>query len=120
MIAANEAFKQSKLDFNKVNNHQMFIAISSAIGDFPMIEEQVRNYFAKGPGKMSPFTVPRISSNMALKESVVHPTINLDNPDPECDLNYVPKKLINKKLNYIMSNSFAFGGQNCVIIFKRW
>ncbi len=56
----------------------------------------------------------------ALQAGVVPPTINLDNPDPECDLDYVPHQARSKKLDVVMSNSFAFGGQNCVLVFRKF
>ncbi len=57
---------------------------------------------------------------MALNANVIPPTINLDNPDPACDLDYVPHHAREKKLNVVMSNSFAFGGQNSVLIFRKF
>ncbi len=57
---------------------------------------------------------------MALNEGVIPPTINLDNPDPECALNHVPQKAEEKELTHVMSNSFGFGGHNASIIFKRF
>lgn len=57
---------------------------------------------------------------MALNAGVIPPTINLDNPDPKCDLDYVPLTARKKELNVIMSNSFAFGGQNCVLVFQKF
>jgi 3-oxoacyl-[acyl-carrier-protein] synthase II len=56
----------------------------------------------------------------ALEENIIPPTINLDNPDPDCDLDYVPHEARAKNLNVVMSNSFAFGGQNCVLIFRKF
>ena len=56
----------------------------------------------------------------ALHENVIPPTINLDTPDPECDLDYVPHEAREKQLNVVMSNSFAFGGQNCVLLFRKF
>jgi nodulation protein E len=53
----------------------------------------------------------------ALEEGWMPPTTGLDDPDPECDLDYVPNVGRKKKLNYVMSNSFAFGGLNAVIVF---
>lgn len=50
----------------------------------------------------------------------VHPTINYENPDPECDLNYVPNKAIDFDVNYALSNSLGFGGHNGVVIFKKF
>jgi 3-oxoacyl-[acyl-carrier-protein] synthase II len=57
---------------------------------------------------------------MALNGNVIPPTINLDNPDPECDLDYVPHQARDAELKVVMSNSFAFGGQNSVLLFSRF
>ena len=59
-------------------------------------------------------------SVLSLIDGVIPPTINYENPDPECDLNYVPNKMIKQDLNYVMSNSFGFGGQNATLIFKKY
>jgi nodulation protein E len=53
----------------------------------------------------------------AMRENWVPPTIGLDEPDPECDLDYIPNEGRDKEVTYAMSNSFAFGGLNAVIIF---
>ena len=50
----------------------------------------------------------------------IHPTINLENPDPECDLNYVPNKKIKKNVDIALSNSFGFGGQNACVVIKKY
>jgi 3-oxoacyl-[acyl-carrier-protein] synthase II len=63
--------------------------------------------------------IEAVACIMALNESVVPPTTNLDNPDPDCDLDYVPHQAREAELNVVMSNSFAFGGQNSVLIFKK-
>ena len=60
-----------------------------------------------------------IISILALKESIVPPTINYETPDPDCDLNYVPNDAIEKDINYALSNSFGFGGHNSSLIFKK-
>jgi 3-oxoacyl-[acyl-carrier-protein] synthase II len=57
---------------------------------------------------------------LALNANVIPPTINLDNPDPACDLDYVPHRAREKALKVVMSNSFAFGGQNSVLIFRKF
>jgi len=54
-----------------------------------------------------------------MEDSIIHATINIENPDPECDLNYTPNKSIQKDLNYVISNSFGFGGHNVSLIFKK-
>ena len=55
----------------------------------------------------------------SLNENIVPPTINLNEPDSECDLNYTPNKSLHKNLFYTMSNSFGFGGHNCSLIFSK-
>lgn len=55
----------------------------------------------------------------ALQNQVAPPTINLDNPSPECDLNYVPHEAQPMKLDHVLSNSFGFGGTNASLIFGR-
>jgi 3-oxoacyl-[acyl-carrier-protein] synthase II len=55
---------------------------------------------------------------MAMRDSVLPPTINLDNPDPECDLDYVPNKAREKKVKIAISNSFGFGGHNSSLLIK--
>ena len=57
---------------------------------------------------------------MAMQHSIVPPTMNLENVDPECRLNYVPNTPVKKIVNYALSNSFGFGGTNGSLIFKRW
>jgi 3-oxoacyl-[acyl-carrier-protein] synthase II len=57
---------------------------------------------------------------MALKNQVIPPTVNYENPDPECDLDYVPNKARNAELIYALSNSFGFGGTNSTLVFKRF
>lgn len=61
-----------------------------------------------------------VISIKALMEGIVPPTINYDTPDPECTLNYVPNKAIEKDLNYVMSNNLGFGGHNTSLIFKKF
>tara|TARA_B100000029_G_scaffold99041_2_gene89266 strand:+ start:6936 stop:8195 length:1260 start_codon:yes stop_codon:yes gene_type:complete len=60
-----------------------------------------------------------IATILSIVNQKIHPTINLETPDPECDLDYVPNKSRNHKINYAMSNNFGFGGQNASIVFKN-
>ncbi len=57
---------------------------------------------------------------LALKEGIVPPTINYENPDPECDLDYVPNKAREKKIDVALSNSFGFGGTNATLVFRKF
>jgi 3-oxoacyl-[acyl-carrier-protein] synthase II len=58
------------------------------------------------------------ASVLAMRDGIVPPTINLDNPDPECDLDYVPHKAREKKVKVAISNSFGFGGHNSSVLIK--
>jgi 3-oxoacyl-[acyl-carrier-protein] synthase II len=64
--------------------------------------------------------VESILTILALQTSLIPPTINNDNPDPECDLFYVPNKSIKKGINFALSNSFGFGGVNGSLVFKKF
>ena len=61
-----------------------------------------------------------IASIMALIEQVAPPTINLENPDPNCDLDYVPNTPRQKRIENTISNSFGFGGTNATLCFGRF
>ena len=59
-------------------------------------------------------------SVLALRDQILPPTINYENPDPACDLDYVPNHARKAEVHFVLSNSFGFGGTNASLIFKRW
>ncbi len=61
-----------------------------------------------------------VASVLAIKHNIAPPTINLMNPDPECDLDYVPNHARSMPINVAMSNSFGFGGHNVTLVFKKY
>jgi 3-oxoacyl-[acyl-carrier-protein] synthase II len=61
-----------------------------------------------------------VFSVLAIDRKMLPPTINYVNPDPECDLDYVPNEPRQRTINYALSNSFGFGGINATVIFKRY
>ncbi|MDD3469100.1 MAG: beta-ketoacyl-[acyl-carrier-protein] synthase family protein [Thermoguttaceae bacterium] len=61
-----------------------------------------------------------IISLLAMRDNVLPPTINYENPDPDCDLDYVPNEARPAKVDIVMSNSFGFGGQNASVVAKRF
>ncbi len=64
--------------------------------------------------------VEAIFSVLSIVNGLILPTVNLDNPDPECDLDYVPNTARQLNLEYALSNSFGFGGTNACLIFKKY
>jgi 3-oxoacyl-[acyl-carrier-protein] synthase II len=64
--------------------------------------------------------VEAIFTILALRDQVAPPTINLADPDPECDLDYVPHVARQMDLDVVMSNSFGFGGTNGTLVFRRF
>ncbi len=57
---------------------------------------------------------------MAIREGVIPPTINLENPDPECDLDYVPNEAREAKVKIAASNGFGFGGHNATLLVREF
>ena len=64
--------------------------------------------------------IEAIATIMAIKEGIIPPTINYENPDEECDLNYTPNKAIKRDVKYALSNSLGFGGHNASVLFKKY
>jgi len=64
--------------------------------------------------------IEAVATVLSIKNDLVPPTINLTNPDPECDLNYSPNTTTNKIVNCAISNTFGFGGHNASILFKKF
>lgn len=61
-----------------------------------------------------------IVCTLAIRDNVLPPTINYEEPDPDCDLNYVPNKARNAKVNIALSNTFGFGGKNSALLVKKF
>ncbi len=64
--------------------------------------------------------IEAVATVLALKEGVLPPTANFTEPDPACDLDVIPNEARRAQVEYAISNSFAFGGLNAVLVFKRW
>jgi len=64
--------------------------------------------------------VEAIASILPIRDGIIHPTINYEEPDPDCDLDYVPNEARRKQVDVVLSNSFGFGGQNACLVFKRY
>jgi len=64
-------------------------------------------------------SVEAIFSILAIRDGVVPPTLNLDNPSPSCDIDLVPKQAKERRVDHALSNSFGFGGTNASLVFAR-
>jgi 3-oxoacyl-[acyl-carrier-protein] synthase II len=64
--------------------------------------------------------ISALAAVLAVRDDVMPPTINLENPDPECDLDYVPLVAQHRPVRAAMINAFGFGGQNAVVVVRRW
>ena len=64
--------------------------------------------------------VEAVACVKTIMEGIIHPTVNYENPDPDCDLDYVPNVARKKDVRTVLSNSFGFGGQNACLIFKKF
>lgn len=64
--------------------------------------------------------VEAVATILSIYNDVIPPTINLDNPDPECDLDYVPHRARHRNVKFALSNSFGFGGTNACLLFKKY
>jgi 3-oxoacyl-[acyl-carrier-protein] synthase II len=64
--------------------------------------------------------VEAIFSVKAISEGIIPPTINIETPDPECDLDYVPNTARKQDVYAVLSNSLGFGGHNATLVFKKY
>ena len=64
--------------------------------------------------------IESIFSILSIRDNIIPPTINLDNPDNDANLNLVAKESVNQEINYVMNNTFGFGGTNVSLIFKKF
>src|SRR5216110_2128473 len=114
-------------DIGYVNAH----GTSTPIGD-TLEAHAIRNFF--GDHKIAVSSTKSMTGHLlggaggleagvtvlALRDQQIPPIANLENPDPECDLDYVPIRSRRHTVDYALSNSFGFGGTNAALIFKRW
>jgi 3-oxoacyl-[acyl-carrier-protein] synthase II len=103
-----------------LNDKSETLAIKRALGEqayeIPISStKSVTGHLMGGAG-----SVEAVFTIMALQSDFVPPTVNLDNPDPACDLNYTPNVGVAREINVAMSNSFGFGGHNAVIIMGKY
>lgn len=132
MLAMNRALEAANIkpeDVDHINMH----GTSTPLGDIAE-SNAIRKIFGKHAEKINlnstksmtghtlgaAGAIEAIAVVLALHNNVIPPTINLNTPDPECDLNYTPNKAVERKMKYAINNAFGFGGHNTSIVFKKF
>jgi 3-oxoacyl-[acyl-carrier-protein] synthase II len=132
MIAMRNALRDAKMDpaaVHYLNAHATStmlgdkaetIAIKRAFGDhaYKLAVNSTKSMTGHLLGAAG--VVEALFSVLAIRDNVAPPTINLDNPDPDCDLDYVPNVARRMPIDVALSNSFGFGGTNGTLIFRRF
>ena len=103
----------------KFNDLYETLAIKSVFGDhaYKLKVSSIKSMIGHLLGAAGGVEV--VASVLTLQTGVIPPTINYEEPDPECDLDYVPNEAIEMGVNYILKNSFGFGGTNACLVLKR-
>jgi 3-oxoacyl-[acyl-carrier-protein] synthase II len=104
----------------KMNDSTETKAIKLAFGDAAYRIPVSSNKSMTGHIISAAGAIEAIASVLTLSRGIIPPTVNLDTPDPECDLDYVPNKARRTEINACLSNSFGMGGQNCCLVIKRF
>lgn len=102
------------------NDRNETAAIKTAFGDAAYKMNVSSTKGATGHGLGAAGGIEGVLLALAIKEGVVPPTINLDNPDPELDLNYTPNVAVEREIEVGMSSSLGFGGHNAVIAMRKY
>lgn len=103
-----------------LNDKSETLAIKKALGEYAYEIPISSTKSVTGHLLGAAAAVEAVFSVMAIREGFIPPTMNLDTPDPDCDLNYTPHVGIKREVNVVMSNSFGFGGHNAVLIMGKY
>jgi len=104
----------------KVNDSVETLAIKKVFGDGAYKVPVSSSKSMLGHLIAAAGAVELITCVMAMRHGILPPTINYETPDPDCDLDYIPNKAREKRVDHILSNSFGFGGQNVSLIVSRF
>ena len=103
-----------------LNDKSETIAIKNALGELAYEIPISSTKSVTGHLMGAAGSVEAVFSIQAIRNNFVPPTVNLDNQDPECDLNYTPNVGVEHPIDVVMSNSFGFGGHNAVLVIGRY
>ena len=104
----------------KLNDASETKAIKIALGDRAYKIPISSNKSMIGHLACAAGAVEAVAAVMTIREGIIPPTINYETPDPDCDLDYVPNKARQQRVNTCLSNSFGMGGQNCSIVIRKF
>jgi len=102
------------------NDETEALAIKKAFGDYAYNVPISSTKSMTGHAQGASGAIEMVACCLMLQNRFLHPTINYENPDPECDLNYIPNKGYRCEVNTILSNSSGFGGYNAVSVIGRY
>lgn len=103
-----------------LNDKAETVAIKRALGDHAYNTPISSTKSMIGHGLGASGALEALACVGSIRDGVLHPTINLDNPDPDCDLDYVPKEARDADVRVVLSNSFGFGGQNACLVLEKF
>jgi len=131
IYAMNQALKDADLEANKINyinahgtstppnDRTETLIIKNVFGDHAHNLKINSTKSMIGHSLGAAAAIEAIVCCKSIQTGKIHPTVNQETPDPDCDLNYVPNQAIEQEVNYALSNSLGFGGHNSVIILKK-
>ncbi|GBC88598.1 3-oxoacyl-[acyl-carrier-protein] synthase 2 [bacterium HR13] len=102
-----------------LNDKAETLAIKSLFGEYAYKLSISSNKSMIGHLLGAAGAVEAIATVKTVQTGIIPPTINLEKPDPECDLNYTPNRAVQREVNIAISNSFGFGGTNACLVFRR-
>lgn len=103
-----------------LNDKAETVAIKRALGEHAYTTPISSTKSMVGHGLGASGALEAVACIKSIQEDIVHPTINLDDPDPDCDLDYIPNVARDLEVNVAISNSFGFGGQNACVVFEKF
>ena len=103
-----------------LNDHVETLAIKKALGDhaYKVPISSTKSMIGHALGGSG--ALEAVACVKTLETGELHPTINYEFPDPDCDLDYIPNHSRKQRVDTILSNSFGFGGQNACLLFRRY
>ena len=103
-----------------LNDKSETLAIKRAFGDHAYNVPVSSTKSMTGHSLGASGSLEALACIASIRDQVLHPTINLDTPDPDCDLDYIPNVARETEVNVTLSNSFGFGGQNACLVIERF